>query len=30
MGQQQEEFQTEFSRFCEKNGKPLDERCAWE
>jgi REP element-mobilizing transposase RayT len=26
----QEDFQTEFRRFCEKNGKPLDERYAWE
>jgi REP element-mobilizing transposase RayT len=26
----QEDFQTEFRRFCEKNGKPLDERFAWE
>jgi len=25
----QEDFQTEFRRFCEKNGKPLDERYAW-
>jgi REP-associated tyrosine transposase len=26
----QEEFQTEYRRFCEKNGKPLDERFAWD
>lgn len=26
----QEDFQTEFRRFCEKNGKPLDERYAWD
>lgn len=25
----QEDFQTEFRRFCNKNGKPLDERYAW-
>lgn len=25
-----EDFQTEFRRFCEKNGKPLDERYAWD
>ena len=25
-----EDFQTEYRRFCEKNGKPLDERYAWE
>ena len=25
----QEDFQTEYRRFCEKNGKPLDERYAW-
>ena len=25
-----EEFQTEYRRFCEKNGKALDERYAWE
>jgi len=24
----QEDFQTEYRRFCEKNGKPLDERYA--
>ena len=28
--QQQEDFQTEYRRFCEKNGKPLDERYAWQ
>ena len=27
---QQEGFQAEFRRFCEKNGKPLDERYAWD
>jgi len=27
---QQEEFQCEFRRFCEKNDKPLDERYAWD
>ena len=26
----EEDFQTEFRRFCEKNGKPLDERYAWD
>jgi REP element-mobilizing transposase RayT len=26
----QEDFQTEFRRFCEKNCKPLDERYAWD
>jgi len=26
----QEDFQTEYRRFCEKNEKPLDERYAWE
>ena len=26
----QEDFQTEYLRFCEKNGKPLDERYAWD
>jgi len=26
----QEDFQTEYRRFCDKNGKPLDERYAWE
>ena len=26
----QEDFQSEFRRFCEKNGKPLDERYAWD
>ena len=26
----QEDFQTEFRRFCEKNEKPLDERYAWD
>ena len=25
-----EDFQTEYRRFCEKNGKPLDERYAWD
>ncbi|HTE93577.1 MAG TPA: transposase [Bradyrhizobium sp.] len=25
-----EDFQTEYRRFCEKNGKPLDERHAWD
>jgi hypothetical protein len=25
----QEDFQSEYRRFCEKNGKPLDERYAW-
>ena len=24
-----EDFQAEFRRFCEKNGKPLDEKYAW-
>jgi REP element-mobilizing transposase RayT len=24
------DFQTEYRRFCEKNGKPLDERYAWD
>jgi len=28
--QKQEDFQTEYRRFCEKNGKPLDERYAWD
>jgi REP element-mobilizing transposase RayT len=27
---QQEDFQTEFRRFCEKNGKPVDERYVWD
>ncbi len=27
---QQEDFQTEYRRFCEKNGKALDERYAWD
>jgi REP element-mobilizing transposase RayT len=27
---QQEDFQIEYRRFCEKNGKPLDEHYAWE
>jgi putative transposase len=27
---QQEDFQTEYRRFCEKNGKQLDERYAWD
>ena len=26
----QEDFHTEYSQFCEKNGKPLDERYAWD
>ncbi len=26
----EEDFQTEYRRFCEKNGKPLDEKYAWE
>lgn len=26
----QEDFQTEYRRFCEKDGKPLDERYAWD
>ena len=26
----QEDFQTEYRRFCEKNGKPMDERYAWD
>jgi REP element-mobilizing transposase RayT len=26
----QEDFQTEYRRFCEKNAKPLDERYAWD
>ncbi len=26
----QEDFQTEYRRFCEKNGKSLDERYAWD
>jgi REP element-mobilizing transposase RayT len=26
----QEDFQTEYRRFCEKNGRPLDERYAWD
>jgi putative transposase len=25
-----EDFQAEYRRFCEKNGKPLDERYAWD
>ncbi len=25
-----EDFQTEYRRFCQKNGKPLDERYAWD
>ena len=25
----QEDFQSEYRRFCEKNGKPLDDRYAW-
>ena len=27
---QQEDFQTEYRRFCAKNAKPLDERYAWD
>jgi putative transposase len=27
---EQEDFQTEYRRFCEKNCKPLDERYAWD
>jgi putative transposase len=27
---QQEDFQTEFRRFCEKNGMPADERYVWD
>jgi hypothetical protein len=26
----QEDFQTEYRRFCEKNGKPLNEQYAWD
>ena len=26
----EEDFQTEYRRFCEKNGKPLDEKYAWD
>ena len=26
----QEDFQTEFRRFCEKNGRPVDERFVWD
>ncbi|MBI5386169.1 MAG: IS200/IS605 family transposase [Verrucomicrobia bacterium] len=26
----QKDFQAEYRRFCEKNGKPLDERYAWD
>jgi REP element-mobilizing transposase RayT len=26
----QEDFQTEYRRFCEKNGKPLNEKYAWD
>ena len=26
----QEDFQTEYRRFCQKNSKPLDERYAWD
>ena len=26
----QDDFQTEYRRFCEKNGKPVDERYAWD
>jgi REP-associated tyrosine transposase len=25
-----EDFQTEYRRFCQRNGKPLDERYAWD
>jgi putative transposase len=25
-----EDFQTEYRRFCERNGRPLDERYAWD
>ena len=27
---QHEDFQTEYRRFCEKNGKPVDERYVWD
>jgi len=27
---EKEDFQTEYRRFCQKNGKPLDERYAWD
>ena len=27
---EQEDFQAEYRRFCEKNSKPLDERYAWD
>jgi len=27
---QQEDFQSEFRRFCEKNGKPVNERYVWD
>jgi REP element-mobilizing transposase RayT len=30
MHHKQEDFQTEYRRFCEKNGKPTDERYAWD
>ena len=26
----QEDFQAEYRRFCEKNGKPVDERYVWD
>ena len=26
----QEDFQTEYRRFCDKNGKPVDEQYAWD
>jgi hypothetical protein len=26
----QDDFQTEYRRFCEKNGRPVDERYAWD
>ena len=27
---QQEDYQTAYRRFCSKNGRPLDERYAWD
>jgi putative transposase len=27
---EREDFQTEYRRFCEKNGRPLNERFAWD
>jgi REP element-mobilizing transposase RayT len=27
---QKEDFQSEYRRFCEKNGRPVDERYAWD